>query len=99
METLIDNRIFPQEMQEKPKEQKTKPKKSGLGSNILIALLLLVILGLVYYILVYKNQEPAPEPLTYDQEQTLVVETLEKSNVEMTPEERQRRINAFFGNE
>lgn len=99
METLIDNRIFPQEMQEKPTEKPTTPKKSGTGTNILIIILLVVILGLIYYILIYKNRTPVPEPLSYPEEQALVVETLEESNVEMTPEERQQRINAFFATE
>jgi cytoskeletal protein RodZ len=99
METLIDNRIFPQEMQEKPKSKDEKPQKKNMSSNILISLLLIVILGLVYYILIYKNRTPKTIPLTYPQEQALVVETLERTNVQMSPEERQQRINAFFGNE
>lgn len=103
METLIDNRIFPQEMQEKPKEtsnQNKKPKQKKDSNILYIILLLLVILGLVYYIMIYKKDSPViEESLTYEQEQTLVVEKLQDGVSELTDEERLERVNAFFASQ
>ncbi len=95
MDTLIDNRIFPKEMQEQIPEK--EPKKSS-GSFGLILLVIIVLAGLGYLGYLLTRQEPQHiEEDTFELQQQVVAE-VEDSAVPLNRDERMERIEAFFGN-
>ncbi|MGB0925146.1 MAG: hypothetical protein ACPGTS_00370 [Minisyncoccia bacterium] len=96
METLIDNRDFPTEMQEQP--QVSEPKKT----NWLGILLILVALGIIGF-LVYKIFFVKPLATTNSQNTELgirraKVKIAQERGPQITPREREDIINSLFNN-
>ncbi len=96
MDTLIDKREFPKEMQ----EQYKKPEKKAHQSVFLIVLTIIaigVIVFLVYRIFIKKNIIEEKESYTV-KEQVDVINNFNKTNPKLTEQKRQEKINVFFNN-
>lgn len=99
---LKDNRIFPEEMHQKP-EEKIEPT-----INLTWLWTLLIIIGLIVLVWFgyryYQNSKPNPEPnleeivLPNPQAQQQAITQVRDSVPELTREERQQKIDTLFGN-
>ena len=95
MDTLIDNRQFPQEMQQDPEFKEDKKSTPWL-----LILLVVIAVGIIVFLLcnifVKKNDVKfRTEGRTYKEK----IETINRFNAstpEMTIEERQKRVDIFF---
>lgn len=99
---LQDNRIFPEEMHEKPEVVEKKPMNVSWLWTLLIILgiIALIWFGYKYY---QKNLKPEPTQIQEtvipnNQEQQKAFETLESASPELERVERQEKINILFGN-
>ncbi len=98
MDTLIDNRNFPIEMQDSPEPV------DGKSTPWLLILLVVVALGILAYLayMLFSPKEAKEElvvPNTIPVEQKVkVVENFKASKATLTAEERQKKINTFFNN-
>lgn len=95
---LQDNRIFPEEMQQKP-VQLTKDRTLVTWLLPLIVVIALLALGYLGY-QHYKKTQNAPVNLDTDpvyQEQLMHFNNLQKATPEYTEAQREKKIEVFFG--
>lgn len=101
MDTLIDNRNFPPEMQQQPEEPKSKKRTFPRVWIFVGALLLILFLLYGFNILRFSKSTPlasdptAPVPLTVKEQKQNLQVIKEKTPI-ITNEERNRKVEAFF---
>jgi len=94
MDTLIDNRNFPPEMQEQAEKQVVK--KTPWLALLLILVALVVVIFLVYTLFI-KKPAPLEEPVPLTTEElTTNLEVMQINTPIITPEERNRQVDVFF---
>ena len=95
MDTLIDNRNFPPEMQEQV--EKKEPKKTSWLPILLILIGISILIFLVYTLFI-KKPEPLEEPTSLPIE--VVKDEIQAMHTQYTPEitleERNRKVDVFF---
>ena len=95
MDTLIDNRNFPPEMQEH--NQKQKPKT--LGGYFLLIFIGFVIVGFLIYVLFIKSPKPLVEqtPLITEEVKANIIQLQQTTPaINSNTEEQDRKVKAFF---
>ena len=98
MDTLIDNRTFPVEMQEHTPPEHKKSTPWMLIVLIFIALGVLVFLA---YRIFYKREvlkKTATDQKTSLKERRIVVENFESFNPQLTENARKQKVQVFFSN-
>jgi len=97
MDTLIDNRNFPPEMQEHNQKQTTEKTPKTIGAYFILIIIGLTIVGFLIYTLFIKNPKPLLEQDSYVSEEIKEsVIQLQQSSPITSPEERERTVKAFF---
>lgn len=97
MDTLIDNRDFPIEMQDNPDPVDKK------STPWLLIFLVVVALGILVYFayFLFSKKEPKPTQIVETssiEQQVKIVNTFNETSATLTAEDRQKRINTFFNN-
>lgn len=94
MDTLIDNRNFPPEMQEQV--EKKEPKKTSWLPILLILIGISIIIFLIYTLFI-KKPEPLEEPVPLTKEElTTNLKEIHINTPVITLEERNRKVDVFF---
>lgn len=98
MDTLIDKREFPQEMQEKAPQKK---KNKFLPFLILIFVVVVLALAAFFYAKITKVEQveveefTKPQPLTIEEERQAVQE-IQNAIVPLEKNERDQKLEVFF---
>lgn len=91
MDTLIDNRNFPIEMQEQPEKEETNTTAWWL---IVLVIFAVVAIAFLTYRL-FSKPTTIIEKSTYER-QVLNIQNIQKDTPQITQEERDRRVAVFF---
>ena len=97
MDTLIDNRTFPVEMQE---HTQSKHKKSTPWMLIVLILIALGVLVFLAHRIFQKREvlKQAEEQKATLEQQRSVVDNFEAFNPQLTTPNRREKVQVFFGN-
>ena len=93
MDTLIDNRNFPQEMHEQPTSPDGK-KASWLVS--LLVLVALIIIAFLVYSLFFKKEQKTVSPTVSIDTQVKNIQSIQGQTPIINNQERNRKVAAFF---
>ena len=99
---LKDTRVFPEQMHEKPQPQEDHPHyQRKLLWAAVVAFVVVAIYLLVATDVFKKTSAPAetttPDEVRYSQEQE-AAEAIDRYREELSPEEKERRLNMLFSN-
>ncbi|MAQ77032.1 hypothetical protein CL684_00670 [Candidatus Campbellbacteria bacterium] len=97
---LKDTRVFPEEMHEKP-----QPHEEHHHHRKLLWAAVIAFIAVAIYVLTSTNffkqekngENVSPDEIRYAQEEEAAV-AIERFREELTPEERERRLNMLFNN-
>ena len=99
---LKDTRVFPEEMHEKPQPQEDHPHYqrkllwAAVIAFIVVAIYLLVATDVIKQTS-SVNETTTPDEVRYTQEQEAAV-AIDRMREELSPEEKERRLNMLFNN-
>ena len=93
MDTLIDNRQFPQEMQQ---TQTPRKRKSTPWVLIVLVLIAVVIIAFLVYTIFFKGQVVQKQQKELLKERVEKVQRFTQSAPLVSPQERQKRVDTFF---